>query len=183
MLGRKRPNAANLIVPGSKAYVKDYNVPKGHKLDPTAVVGYLVGHEATILWRIWIPELKRIIRARDVHFHETQKFNPLQPPVNMLLRQAQLNDYVTSIDIPQLSNPVTSRLGLGGIFDEYLEQTNGNRDTGNVTQLQEDDQTGPINYPELEEHDVQPEYSHLPTPDETPEPLELRESSHYESND
>lgn len=58
LLLRKRPNAANLIVSGAIAYVTNYRVPIGHKVDSTALIGYLVGYEVSNLWRVWIPELK-----------------------------------------------------------------------------------------------------------------------------
>lgn len=62
------PDVSHLRIIGSKAYVRDATVPKGQKLQPRAKVGWLTGFEATNIWRVWIPDLKRIIRTRDVKF-------------------------------------------------------------------------------------------------------------------
>ena len=72
-----RPNLANLRVYGCRAYVKLSEHDLGSKRDkmaPRAVVGYLVGFIASNIWRIWLPEQKKVISARDVKFDETKQY-------------------------------------------------------------------------------------------------------------
>jgi len=39
-------------------------------------IGYLVGYDSSNIFRIWVPHRKRVIRARDVNFDETKRYNP-----------------------------------------------------------------------------------------------------------
>ena len=66
-----KPDLSNLRVFGCKAFVRIENIPKIAKLAPRAAIGFLVGYDASNIWRIWIPAKRRIIRARDVEFDET----------------------------------------------------------------------------------------------------------------
>jgi hypothetical protein len=69
--GRK-PSVCHLRVLGCEAKVltpEEIRV----KIDPTCVTGWFVGYCDNIKdWRIWIPQLRKIIVSRDVKFNETQ---------------------------------------------------------------------------------------------------------------
>jgi hypothetical protein len=73
--GRK-PSLSHLHIIGCKAFVLNYSVPNRMKLEPRALVGYLVGYDSTNIWRIWHPTGKTIIRSRDVTFDEGQIYDP-----------------------------------------------------------------------------------------------------------
>ena len=80
----KIPNLSHLRIIGCKAYVRIPNIPKLKKMDPRALIGYLVGYEASNLFRIWVPQRRRVIVARDVTFDEDAKFNSgeIQPQLS-----------------------------------------------------------------------------------------------------
>jgi hypothetical protein len=46
------------------------------KTTPRAHIGYLVGYVVSNIYRIWVPELKRVIITRNVVFDETIFYNP-----------------------------------------------------------------------------------------------------------
>ena len=46
---------------------------------PRAQIGYLVGYVASNVFKIWVPEDRSVIHARDVEFDENAFFNPLEP--------------------------------------------------------------------------------------------------------
>lgn len=43
-----------------------------------AQIGYLVGYDARNIWKIWVngPKGFEVIRARDVVFGETERYDP-----------------------------------------------------------------------------------------------------------
>ena len=53
-----------------------------------ALVGYLVGYEGTNIFRIWIPQKRKVIRTRDVTFNELKQYDPRQPFLEELLTEA-----------------------------------------------------------------------------------------------
>lgn len=83
------------------------------KLNPRTHIGYLVGYDATNIFRIWIPHLKRVIRSRDVVFDEDTGYDPSNPYQPYELRQ-QMNEVIDLMDIPE---PQGSR-----IFDDILDE-------------------------------------------------------------
>ncbi|KAL3712554.1 hypothetical protein TMatcc_001253 [Talaromyces marneffei ATCC 18224] len=76
----KKPYVGNLFVFGAKAYVRIKN-KKSQKMAARAQIGYLVGYEAHNIWQIWVDHPKgfRVIRARDVIFDETKRYDPKHP--------------------------------------------------------------------------------------------------------
>jgi hypothetical protein len=55
LLGKEnpKPSGSNLYIIGSRVYVKINNIPKTRKLAPRALIGYLVGYDATNIFRVW----------------------------------------------------------------------------------------------------------------------------------
>ena len=80
-----KPDLSNLRIFGCKAFVRIENILRIAKLAPRAAIGFLVGYDASNIWRIWIPAKRRVIRARDVEFDETQFFADKAPfPIQIL---------------------------------------------------------------------------------------------------
>jgi uncharacterized membrane protein YcgQ (UPF0703/DUF1980 family) len=52
------------------------NKPKLERIERNAQVGYLVGYNSTNIYRIWVPQLKRVIATRDVTFDEKKVYHP-----------------------------------------------------------------------------------------------------------
>jgi len=76
--GRK-PQLGHLRAYGCKAYaMTDIAQLKKKRLQrflPKAWIGYLVGYNATGIYRIWIPKLQKVISTRDVIFNEEELFD------------------------------------------------------------------------------------------------------------
>ena len=72
----KKPSIAHLKVYGCRAYTLRTQIPRGDKLTPCTLIGYLVGYNASNIYRVWIPKAKsrahqgKVIRTRDVTFKE-----------------------------------------------------------------------------------------------------------------
>jgi hypothetical protein len=77
-LYNRQPWLAGLRILGSLAYalIKP-SLPRMAKFEPKAQKGYLVGFEASNIYRIWMPATNRVIRSRDVRIDETQRYHPL----------------------------------------------------------------------------------------------------------
>ncbi|EED13808.1 hypothetical protein TSTA_100530 [Talaromyces stipitatus ATCC 10500] len=97
-----KPYVGNLFLFGSKAYVR-IDTKKSEKMAPRAQIGYLVGYEAHNIWRIWTigPNGTKVIRARDVVFDETKKYDPDHPFAKEIIREGVIR-YVDNIDIPNI---------------------------------------------------------------------------------
>ncbi|OAQ63884.1 integrase, catalytic core [Purpureocillium lilacinum] len=76
-----RPDWSGIYAFGCRAYPLNPRYNSGQdiklfKLSPRAHVGYLVGYQASNLYRIWVPKLNRVILSRDVQFNEEEFFDP-----------------------------------------------------------------------------------------------------------
>ncbi|KAJ5124630.1 uncharacterized protein N7515_008455 [Penicillium bovifimosum] len=115
-----KPDLSNLRVYGCKAFVRTHNIPRLAKLAPRAEIGYLVGYEASNIWRIWIPAKNRIIRARDVEFDETKfyKGEEEHSPIKLYDDSSQListiDDYTSSCIFDDIDIPDPSQTAQGG---------------------------------------------------------------------
>lgn len=110
------PCASHLRLLGSKAFVLKSRIPNGHKLDPRAAIGWLVGYEASNIWRIWVSELQRVIRARDVIFDETIQFHPFTASLGADVRQvAHIAD---AIHIPPRKTRIAHETPPIAYFDD-----------------------------------------------------------------
>lgn len=72
MAYNKKPSIDRLKLYGCRAYA----LRTQNKLTPRALIGYLVGYDASNIYRIWLPKAKsrahqgKVIRTRDVTFKE-----------------------------------------------------------------------------------------------------------------
>jgi hypothetical protein len=76
-----RPDWSGIYVYGCRAYplVREREAGKhkrAFKVKARAHVGYLVGYEASNIYRIWVPSLKRVFITRNVTFDEETLYNP-----------------------------------------------------------------------------------------------------------
>jgi hypothetical protein len=97
-----KPHIGHIKALGSRVYVKSNKVPRGRKSLERAHIGYLTGYDATNIFRVWIPHLKRVIRARDVRIDETKRYDPSNPHISLDLVQ-EVQDLILTLDIPTAS--------------------------------------------------------------------------------
>ena len=157
MLYKRKPWLAGLRVAGSLTYVLiKHGIPRKAKFEPRAQVGYLVGMEASNIYRIWIPTTNRIIRSRDVRIDESKRYQSPETPVHLIISQAQKDRFQQVQDL--LDNLQDGSKDWMENFDEELD----------------------VRLPHLVNIDVTPtsksiqisteELRQLPTPELTPEP-------------
>jgi hypothetical protein len=90
MLYKRKPWLAGLRVAGSLTYVLiKHGIPRKAKFEPRAQIGYLVGMEASNIYRIWIPTTNRIIRSRDVRIDKSKRYQSPKTPEHFIISQAQ----------------------------------------------------------------------------------------------
>lgn len=79
MVHGRKPNISHLKIIGSLAYVLIKNKkarPARAKLQENALMGWLVGFDATNIHKVWIPHLDRVIVSRDVQVDEKVMYDP-----------------------------------------------------------------------------------------------------------
>jgi hypothetical protein len=91
-----KPSISHLRIIGSKAYVLKPNIPKLAKLHARARIGYLIGYEASNIWRIWLPASGRVIPARDVTFDEARRWGGEREDPNVV-KNIEINQELTTI--------------------------------------------------------------------------------------
>ena len=74
-----RPDWSGIYAYGARAYplAKDREAlrkKRAFKVDPRAHIGYLIGYVSSNIYRIWVPQLQRVIVSRNVTFDETLFF-------------------------------------------------------------------------------------------------------------
>lgn len=75
----RKPNISNLKIIGSLAYVLVKNKkarPARAKLQENALMGWLVGFDATNNYKVWIPHLDRAIVSRDAQVDGKVMYDP-----------------------------------------------------------------------------------------------------------
>ncbi|KAF3357041.1 hypothetical protein VdG1_00192 [Verticillium dahliae VDG1] len=80
------------------------------KLDPRSHIGYLCGYDSTNIYRIWVPQLKKVLRTRDVTFDESTVYKDAQSP-----EPAVTQELFSTVDLP-ITNDVDP---LGNATDIY----------------------------------------------------------------
>lgn len=77
-----RPDLSRLHVIGSRGFLLNKHLPKADKLEKRTLEGFLVGYDASNIYRVWLPHSNRVIRVRDVRFiDELYKEKPSTLPV------------------------------------------------------------------------------------------------------
>ncbi|KAK1913027.1 hypothetical protein P3342_004963 [Pyrenophora teres f. teres] len=79
MVHARQPDLSYVRIIGSRAYVLIKNRrdrPARAKLQERALMGWLVGIEATNIYKIWIPQSNRVITSRDVRIDKKVLYDP-----------------------------------------------------------------------------------------------------------
>ncbi|KAF7139780.1 hypothetical protein CNMCM5793_008436 [Aspergillus hiratsukae] len=109
LLGINKPiDVSNLYKFGSLAYYRRNNIPRSHKMEPRAAIGYLIGYESYNIWRLFNPKAlpaHRVFRARDVVFDESRKYDPNDPLLTTGLRYAFPEETADSNAAPEVEIP------------------------------------------------------------------------------
>ena len=109
----KKPSVAHLKIYGCRAYALRPQIPRGDKLTPRALIGYLVGYDASNIYRIWLPKARskahqgKVIRTRDVTFKEDM-FYQRHDDSDPLLPREELTEIIHTLHIPALQDPEDS---------------------------------------------------------------------------
>lgn len=90
LYGRK-PNLHGIRILGSLTYILIVGKSRDQlrKFDPRALKGYLVGFEASNIYRVWSPITNRVIRTRDVKIDETQRYQPNQNTQDLSVQEME----------------------------------------------------------------------------------------------
>ncbi|KAM4067474.1 integrase core domain-containing protein [Hirsutella rhossiliensis] len=93
---------AQLKAYGCRAYAMTSDAQLGkkkrQKLDPRSHIGYLVGYNSTNIFRIWIPQRRKVISTRDVIFDEFTYFDGKFEQPQLL---PSINDLIQRVEIPE----------------------------------------------------------------------------------
>ena len=75
-----KPDLSQFRATGSKAWVLIQKAKRErltlHKLQLKAVEGWLVGMSASNIYRVWIPEINRVVVSREIRIDEGVKYDP-----------------------------------------------------------------------------------------------------------
>ena len=94
----KKPSQEHLCAYTCKAFAMITDALKKtnrlQRLNPKAWIGYLIGYSSTNIYRIWIPQLNKVISTRDVVFNEEERFTG---------DLEKLKDDVREVDLEELA--------------------------------------------------------------------------------
>ena len=110
MVHGRKPNLSNLKIIGSLAYVLIKNTrdrPATAKLQEKAIKGWLVGLDATNVYKVWIPHIDRVIRSRDVQVDEKVMYDPQLDTSRQETRQA-LSIIINEVDLDENEDAIQS---------------------------------------------------------------------------
>jgi reverse transcriptase-like protein/Pol polyprotein/gag-pre-integrase-like protein len=161
-----KPNLFQLKVYGCRSYARIRNLPRKRKMAARALIGYLIGYEGTNIFRIWIPQKRKVIRTRDVTFNEEKLYDPRQPFMEEILRESSPTNQVT-VEIPSFPY-MTGAIGYDESDTSDSESESENFPQNPIRDIIEVEE-------ELEEIDEFFDLSEtglqhvLPTPEPTPE--------------
>ncbi|KAM4055497.1 Integrase, catalytic core [Hirsutella rhossiliensis] len=118
---------AQLKAYGCRAYAMTSNAQLGkkkrQKLDPRSHIGYLVGYNSTNIFRIWIPQRRKVISTRDVIFDEFTYFDGKFEQPTLL---PSINDLIQRVEIPEdqkINQEILDEESeLESVFDEDSEE-------------------------------------------------------------
>ncbi|OXV09936.1 hypothetical protein Egran_02301 [Elaphomyces granulatus] len=156
-----KPNIAHIKVYGCKAYKRIPKLSKKRKMAARSTIGYLVGYQASNIFKIWFPKERKVLESRDVDFDENSKYNPTTPSLEEKLVETTPVQQVT-VQIPAYKGDLTQFQPLED-EEEDEESEDPNQNTGNVEKTYEAPQ--------------------LPTPEATPGPEQSEESLNQEQQE
>ena len=101
-----KPDLSNLRIYGCKAYCRINNIARLAKMAPRAAIGYLVGYESSNIWRIWIPSRRKVIRARDVEFDETELYTADDSAPHRIAVTDDSSQFTTILDYDEVTQVI-----------------------------------------------------------------------------
>jgi hypothetical protein len=99
----RKPNLSTLKIIGSLSYVLIKNQrdrPTRMKIQDKAIKGWLVGLNATNIYKVWIPHLDRVVVSRDVQVGEKVMYDPQLTIITLESRQSSLNA-INEVDLDE----------------------------------------------------------------------------------
>jgi hypothetical protein len=109
----KQSSIAHLRVYGCRAYALHPQIPRGDKLSPRALIGYLVGYDSSNIYRVWLQKVTsrahqgKVIRIQDVTFKEDLFFQH-RDKSDPLLQGEELKAITHTLHMPALQDPENS---------------------------------------------------------------------------
>jgi hypothetical protein len=108
MVHGRQPDLSHVKVIGSRAYVLIKNRrdrPARAELQEKALMGWLVGTEATNIHKVWIPQSNRVIISQDVRIDEKVMYDP-QQSIDPPQREQALSTTLNDVDLDDSDNNV-----------------------------------------------------------------------------
>lgn len=140
-----RPDWSGIYAYGCRAYAlnKEREAEKNSlffRTHPRAHIGYLVGYRAANIYRIWVPELDKVITTRNVAFDEDIFYTPDHRPAEqeLQLEAEALDLVVVSVDEIQDAGSVLGDLtSRDPEFDSFIynENVNGSEEAQEEHQI------------------------------------------------
>jgi len=116
MVHNRKPNIAHFKIIGSLAYVlikSKRERPAKAKLSDKAIKGWLVGLNATNIYKIWIPHMDRVVMSRDVQIDEKIMYDaqlttstPENGQLSITINEIDLDDSDT--ELPPIDEDVAT---------------------------------------------------------------------------
>ena len=107
-----KPTGTHLKAYGCKAYALTTDAKKKRnrlkRLDPHAWIGYLIGYQSTNIYRVWVPQLNRVISSRDVTFDEGVIFDGHIDTLKDQAKAVDGDDLIQLINQAEVPEPETS---------------------------------------------------------------------------
>lgn len=164
MLYGVKPRLFGLRVLGSLTYVliqpeerRDTN-----KFDPRALRGYLVGFEASNIYRVWIPATNRVLRTRDVRIDETARYKPPQPEATEITVQEkdEMNRIQDLVDIMQTNefDWIEDLEAIPSVPVQTIQTEKSNNTTHLITPPATPDELVPYEAPDFNLNQEQPPF-------------------------
>ena len=162
MIFKKKPDLAHLRVIGSKAWVLIPKKSRGGKFKPRAAVCRLLGYMASNQYKLWDPQLNRIIYARDVvieewnttyeEIQEEMRDNPDHDTLGNLVGKEAGSD--SDPETPPQSeiarNP--DHIDINKVIDELTGDVEGEKDDQlSDDNYEEEEQTSDVNADQTEQ--------------------------------
>jgi hypothetical protein len=139
-----RPDWSGIYAYGCRAYVLDKEREAGRrrkffKTHPRAHVGYLVGYRAANIYRIWVPQLERVITTRNVAFDEEIFYDPDQQKPDQKLQISEEDiDYlvITMVETRDAGSNLGSLVSRDPEFDNLPSEQDSALAEGQTEQQQ-----------------------------------------------
>jgi hypothetical protein len=168
-----RPDLSHIRIFGSKAYARKPNIPKKEKMEPRALIGYLVGYKASNIFRIWVPRQGKVIEVRDVVFDETKLYDSNHPFLEDRLKKSSPRNDVL-VEIPRIPQIEFQGVADESDSDDSEVGTNGREGTGASEEREVQDVASESISEPIEGGLLTPDPT--PTPDPDPQPQVSRDS-------